>query len=180
MKLKDGREIEVRELEKEDAGAVIAYLNEVAGETDFLSFGKNEFTLTLKEEEDFIQGMKDSNNSLLLGAFDEGRMIACCNVSGLSGLKNRYRHRASLGISIRKEYWNQGLGRYLMELLIDYARKHPVINMVELEVSADNDRGIHLYQSLGFQMVGEYKRFFLVGDHYCNAYYMQLDLIDKK
>ena len=180
MKLKDGKEVVVRELNKEDAEEVIAYLNEVAGETDFLSFGENEFNLTVKEEEDFIHGMNESESALLLGVFDEGRMIACCSVNGVMAFKKRYSHRATLGITIRKEYWNLGLGRQLMEQLIGFVRNHPVLNMIELEVSTDNERGIHLYQSLGFQIIGEYQRFFLVDDNYCNAYYMQLDLLDKK
>ena len=39
MKLKDGRELTLRKAEKGDAANILAYLNQIGGESDNLLFG---------------------------------------------------------------------------------------------------------------------------------------------
>lgn len=40
---------------KEDSSNIITYLNEVAGETDYLSFGQGEFAFSIAEEAEYIE-----------------------------------------------------------------------------------------------------------------------------
>lgn len=48
--LKNGQIMMIREATKEDSSNIITYLNEVAGETDYLSFGQGEFAFSIAEE----------------------------------------------------------------------------------------------------------------------------------
>ncbi|MFC1975011.1 hypothetical protein ACFLXQ_01275 [Chloroflexota bacterium] len=52
--LKNNRLLLIREAVVNDARAVLDYVQSVSGESDFLSFGPNEFELTEPEEEAFI------------------------------------------------------------------------------------------------------------------------------
>ena len=178
MKLKNNLEVVIRELENKDAEAAVSYLNSVGGESDFLSFGENEFKLTIEEESLFIENMKKRENAILLGAFYNEELIAIANLSGLSDW-NRQKHRAVLGITIRKTFWNLGLGKEMMRQLLSFASNHEYIEIIELQVSTENLIAIALYESFGFETVGKAKRFFKIGTKSCDAYYMQLDLKSK-
>lgn len=56
-KLKNGLELVIREAKKKDAGKIIDYVNKVAGETDYLTFGKGEFSMTEEAEGNFIENI---------------------------------------------------------------------------------------------------------------------------
>ncbi|MDH7571266.1 MAG: GNAT family N-acetyltransferase, partial [Armatimonadota bacterium] len=59
-----------------------------------------------------------------------------------------------LGIAIADSYQNMGLGRALMEALIEEARLQGKLGL-QLTVYKENARAIHLYSRLGFQLTGE-------------------------
>ena len=58
-------EFDIREATPEDAEKIIAYLAQVGGETDYLSFGKEGLPISTAEEEKFIQNMKEEEHSVL-------------------------------------------------------------------------------------------------------------------
>lgn len=50
-------EFDIREAAPKDAEKIIAYLAQVGGETDYLSFGKEGLPISTEEEEKFIQNI---------------------------------------------------------------------------------------------------------------------------
>ena len=60
-------EFDIREATPEDAEKIIAYLAQVGGETDYLSFGKEGLTISTEEEEKFIQNINKEEHSVLYG-----------------------------------------------------------------------------------------------------------------
>ena len=56
-------------------------------------------------------------------------------------------------IAVNPEYRSHGLGRQLMLLLLEQAAERRAKNIF-LEVRADNERAIALYESLGFAEIG--------------------------
>ena len=75
----------------------------------------------------------------------------------------KYRHRAVMGISVRKDHWGCGLGSYLMQLAIDQTRANG-FEQLELGVYSDNARAIHLYEKFGFERYGIQPRAFKLKD----------------
>lgn len=59
-----------------------------------------------------------------------------------------------VSIVVADAFQNQGLGRQLMQLLIEAARRGAKRGL-ELDVYKENARAIHLYESLGFKKIGE-------------------------
>ena len=84
----------------------------------------------------------------------------------------RIRHRAKLAISVRKDYWNQGIGTEMLKRIIEQA-KEMKIRVIELEVISDNARGINLYHKMGFVDIGIYKDYFYVNEKFKDAVVMQ-------
>ena len=66
----------------------------------------------------------------------------------------RMRHGATLGILVHTGYQNMGVGTALMKAVLDLADNWLMLVRVELEVFADNERAIHLYEKFGFEKEG--------------------------
>ena len=56
-------EFDIREAAPKDAEKIIAYLAQVGGETDYLSFGKEGLPISTEEEEKFIQNINKEEHS---------------------------------------------------------------------------------------------------------------------
>ena len=55
---------------------------------------------------------------------------------------------------IYTDYQGRGIGRALMESLLDIADNWLMLKRVELSVFTDNERAVRLYESLGFVVEG--------------------------
>jgi len=64
-----------------------------------------------------------------------------------------------LNVCVRMDFREHGVGRYLVNMLIDHARSVLVTDMF-LEVRPSNPSAIHLYESLGFRRVGLRKGYY--------------------
>jgi ribosomal-protein-alanine N-acetyltransferase len=64
-----------------------------------------------------------------------------------------------LNVCVRIDFRDQGLGRYLVCMLIDHARSALVTDLF-LEVRPSNPGAIHLYESMGFQRIGVRKGYY--------------------
>ena len=62
-----------------DAIDLVAYANHIGGETNFLTFGQNEFHLTVDQEKQFISDLDHNKNGLLLitRLKESGEVISC-------------------------------------------------------------------------------------------------------
>ena len=152
LALRDGREITIRSVEPEDAARMLQYMKTMLGETPFLLRTPEEFDYTPEEEARILAGRKNDPCSLMLVAETEGEIIASADVCP-HGSKSRVQHRAELGISVRKDYWHQGIGSALMERLIPFA-KQSGFEQIELTVESKNQRALRLYHKNGFVIYG--------------------------
>lgn len=69
----------------------------------------------------------------------------------------RRAHAAHLGISVHDDYQGRGVGKALMQALIDLADLWTPYTRIELGVYSDNARAIALYKSFGFEEEGRFK-----------------------
>ena len=160
----------VREALPDDAERMILYLNQVGGESDNLLHGENEFNVPIEGVKRKLAMSKDSENSIVLIALDNEQIIARAELEGY--YPARIRHRAKFSISVRKEYWNQGIGTDMLNRIFEQAKKMN-IRIIELEVVSDNARGINLYHKMGFVDIGIYKKYFYLNGMYKDAVVMQ-------
>ena len=90
---------------------------------------------------------------LIVGAFD-GTQLA-----GAAGLafetRERLRHKCTLfGMVVDPAARRRGLGRALVEAVLDEARRRPVLRLMQLTVSEGNTAAEGLYRRCGFERFG--------------------------
>ena len=79
-------------------------------------------------------------------------------VSITADFHERIRHIGQVFIVVKRAFWNQGIGKFLLEEAINWAENSGVIRRLELTVQARNERAVHLYQAFGFEIEGVQKR----------------------
>ena len=168
----DKTQLQIRELQPDDAEVLIAYTKQIGGESDNLTFGADGFPVTVEKEREILQSMIDDPHSVMLGVWRGNDLIAD---GSLNSLPRRMSHRAELGMTVSKANWNQGIGSMLMERLIQYAKDNG-IELIYLEVRKDNAAAIHLYEKFGFRQTGTLPAYFKIGNEYIDFISMCLDL----
>ncbi len=174
VQLKSGKRLTIREASESDAAAILEYLEVVSGETDFLSFGPGEFELTLPQEEEYLCACRSAANQLyVVGTIDE-MIVATTNFAG--GPRPRNAHCGEFGMSVRRDFWGDGVGAAMLDALLDWATDNPAVTKVNLRVRADNARAIGLYVSRGFESEGVVRRDFRVAGEYFDHQLMGRDV----
>lgn len=153
--LKDGRTAILRAPEVRDAAALIELLKTVYAETHFLSSYPEEITLSQEDEERWIVGHCQSPLVYDILCEIDGEIVGSCNLLRKKQLK--LRHRATVGISIKQKYWNLGIGTAMFREMIALACAWGV-EQLELEYIEGNERGLRLYEKMGFRTVAERPR----------------------
>lgn len=173
--LKNGRKCILRHAVETDAAAVLEHMKLSFSQTDYLLRYPDEMHMSEAQEADFLKSYAISADSLMLCAELDGKIIA---VAGLNpvGRMDKLRHRADLGISVQKDFWNLGIGRAMLEDII-YAAGKTGYTQLELEAVLENNRAIALYEKLGFVIYGKNERAFRLRDgRYMSALLMRLEL----
>lgn len=170
--LYDGRTLVIRAARVSDAELLVDYVEGVSGESDFLTFGPGEFAITLEKEREYLEAIAKSPNECYLVALIDGNLVATINFKG--GPRPRIRHAGELGISVRKAEWGKGIGCFLMEALIAWARSTGTIRKLDLRVRVDNARAIGLYRKLGFEVEGRIRDELQINGRYYDLYAMGL------
>ena len=137
------------------AQGLISYMIQVNQETTFLSMEPGEFerSYPVEKEQIYLDSIAQSQDRQLLIAISEtGEIAGNCRCE-YPGDRQRLRHTAVLDISVRKDYWRQGLGRRLMEVQEAWAKSQGVEKLC-LEVDTANLPAIGLYLRQGFTVEG--------------------------
>ena len=129
--------------------------------------------LTVDEEENILENIYNSDKSIFLLTCLNDEIIGLGNISAKT--RNRMNHKAVLGISIKKEFWGQGIAQELMAKLIEFSNESG-LEIIELTVRSDNERAINLYKKFDFIKTGIIPQDMKMDGEYFDTDYMVLDL----
>lgn len=174
MRLKNDMILQINKAAKGDAAGMVEFLNLIGGESDNLLFGANGFQMTAEAEEIFIENLLESDVSALLVGKIEDEIV--CVGSIMTSPRERISHQAELSLSVKKKYWGLGIGTYLMEAMISFAKRNGKTEILHLGVKSDNINAINLYKKMGFHEVGRHKNFFKIEGNYYDEILMDLYL----
>jgi len=147
----NGKEITFRIPQKTDVNALLEFINKLADEDTFISVRKRK---NKKEEIEYLakitQALKQKKG-FTITAFYQNKVVANGEVNRMG---ERREHVGLLGISVARDFRDQGIGEWLMKELIRIAKEILKVKLITLEVFSNNSRAIHLYQKLGFGECG--------------------------
>ncbi len=149
--LKNGKQATFRSPRKEDAAALLDYLRKTAEETDFVLRYPDEVTMTLEQEEAFIERINQSANSYMIICLVDGKHAGNCSMQFHD--KRKVRHRGEVAIALVKEFWGMGIGTFMFEEMLQLAREYGA-SQLELGMVDGNERGLALYRKMGFREYG--------------------------
>ena len=153
FQLKDGREAVLRSPKEEDIESTLEYLVTSAGETDFiLRYPEECKKYTPEGEKKLFEQKNEAPNEAMILCVVDGRVVGNCDIRIFPSMKTQ--HRATIGIALIKEFWNQGIGTKMFEEMIRFAESKETVLQLELEFVEGNTRARHLYEKMGFRITG--------------------------
>lgn len=166
----------IRHITENDSEQFLLLGKALDQETQFMMLEPGERTLTVEEQRQRILGVLAKDNQVIFVVEHENRLVGFLGAFG--GGYQRNRHCAYIVTGVLQEFVGRGLGKHLFQALDDWALEH-TIHRLELTVMCHNERAVHLYQKMGFEMEGVKKDSLLVNSRYVDEYYMAKILAEK-
>lgn len=174
FKLKNGISIKIRVAHATDAQALIDLKCSYIEESGTIPLNIDEYDTRTEKEEELINKYNSSKNGLLLVAEHEGKLIGNIDITGHE--RQKMAHTAMLGMGLHKDWRNIGLGTLLIQEATDWAKYNSPLELIWLDVYANNTLGFNLYQKMGFRINGRIPKFFKHKDIYFDKISMYLKL----
>lgn len=173
IKLKNGTTAVLKTPDTTDAEMLLNCIKTSSGETVFLSRYLEDWEgVTTENEEKWISNARESDNTLVIACYFDGKIVGNCDINFFSDLKTL--HRSVIGIAILKDFWNLGIGSAMLSELVKAAIERNGTEIIELEYLEGNERGKALYEKFGFETVAVKPRICKLKDgSYQDLFYMQ-------
>ena len=152
-----------RLVRESDASAYLEFFRSVASETDNLACSvKEAAAMTVEDEQAFIRNTNGSGSFSIIAIIDDS-ICGSCDIRIQN--RERLRHRAEMGIAVRKEYWGTGVAQHLLGEALAEAKRRG-IRAISLTVRADNKRAVAFYKRNGFELSGVPRMLFCIDGKY--------------
>lgn len=168
--LKSGHLITIRVPEQEEAQHLIDLKRSYIKGSSTIPLTLEEYPVDLKKESNLIKEYQENENSILLIAEFNNKFIG--NIDLIGSKRYKMLHTAMIAIGIKEEWRNQGLGKLLIESVIEWAKIYSKIEIIWLDVYSSNEIGYNLYKNTGFKVSGIINNFFKEENGYKNKVQM--------
>jgi RimJ/RimL family protein N-acetyltransferase len=146
-----GETIVLRAIEREDLPAYVTWLNDPQV---LEQFGQM-VPLSLTREEQWYEQMLQDASMRNFAIEYEGQHIGGAGFSHIDFRKRT----AEVGLFIgRVDLWDHGLGYDVLNTLVRFGFEQMNLNRIYLRVFENNERGVHLYNKVGFQHEGRWRQ----------------------
>lgn len=176
--LKNNLKVNIVYLSKKDLPLFYQLLNELSKEDTFLYFSGEK--ITQKEVKEFIQinlNAIKTNNGVFLSAYYKNNIIGFTRIIRIFQKRKRQLHVAKLGIAIKKDFRNLGLGKILLSQVLQEAKnKIKGLRIITLNVFSENKQAINLYKKFGFKEYGRLKEGIFYKGKYIDEVLMYLKI----
>lgn len=158
IEITNGKSVHIRTATPSDAESLNNTVREYLADSDYIPKLASEFTASVEDTRRWITSFIDADNSTLLVAEYDGKIIGNIDLTGSTRVIMR--HTAVIGMGMLKQWRGKGLGTALMKAAIAWAESHEIIETLWLQVYHDNVAGTKLYTKMGFEKTGLIKDFF--------------------
>lgn len=178
LKLKNNEKVIIRHLKKTDIDGVWKNFNDVIDEGIYLPV----FTPVISsiEKEAWYENIKREKETCIVAENSTLKsplnIIGQCEISNLEWEASL--HVGRLGVIVAQNYRDMGIGYNLIDVAIHESKILNNKEKIILSCFSTNERALHLYKKLGFEVVGVRKKQFYMNSTYYDEVMQEL-LIDN-
>lgn len=152
FKLKNGKTLILRTALAKDASQIVKLMKDVIKEGHYTLYEPDEYKSTAKSEAKRITVFKNAPGKIyLVGEIEK-------EITGFISFDNwntrRTAHTGLFSVYLKKKWRDLGIGRILVNGLIEWGKNNPVNKKISLAVFSTNKNAIALYKKLGFKQEG--------------------------
>ena len=126
--------------------------------------------VTMLEHQNWYEQLMSDSKNLYFSVCYQAMFIGC---TGLRQIDMR-NQKAAFFIFLNGRYTKKGWGTLATELCVQYAFKYLNLHKVYLEVLSTNTAAIQLYQKVGFQQAGVFKKDYFSEGSFKDVLYFEL------
>ena len=147
--LKDSQvSVVIRSYEPGDQEAIQEFARQVARETTHTLKYEPMPEMTREHPSHQYDGVIKHPVNLTLGAFLNDKLVGDLRFFQRNESHPWIKHIGVFGMAVAQDYWGEGLGSKMLQLMIEHAEKKGIVR-IEAEVRVANKNGLRLYQKNG-------------------------------
>lgn len=153
IECKDGKPIVLRSAKPSDANKINDLTSEIFRTSDYLITTPEEFSsFNEDQQKERLMRYESDEGCILLVAEYNRELIGMLDFQ--NGKRKRIAHKGVFGMSVRSSWRNKGVGKILLEGLIQWVKEHASIEVINLEVIEANKSAVALYSQMNFETTG--------------------------
>lgn len=164
IRLKNNENVLIRQAEVTDAKALVNVIKEYLDDSEYIPINSEDFNKSELDIKNWINTLISADNSNLLVAEFNGKLIGNLDITGHH--RKMLKHTARLGMGILTNWRGLGLGYQMLNYALEWAKTNHALEIITLDVYAENKAGISLYYKLGFNEIGKTPNFIKADDRY--------------
>jgi RimJ/RimL family protein N-acetyltransferase len=164
-----GKKIRLVPMEREDLPKSQTWVNDVQLNIKMLRV----LPVSRLDQERWLEEISRNHSKLVFAIKD---IVTSCHIGNTGFYSIDWIHRRSeYWILIgEKDYWGQGIGSEVLELMQRYAFKNLNLNKLYLNVGANNHRAIAVYKKLGFVQEALLREHYYIEGEYTDVIAMSI------
>ncbi|GAA0590966.1 spermidine N1-acetyltransferase [Virgibacillus siamensis] len=160
------QKLRLRTIEKTD----LEFLHKLNNDPDVMKFWFEEPYMSMEKlKEAHEKSQNSTQHRQFILALDNEKI----GYVGLFDMEERHRN-AEFGIMIDPEFQGNGYAGKATKLALEYGFQQLNLHKIFLFVAKKNEKAIHIYEKIGFQIEGELKEHFFVDGTYHDAVMMRI------
>ncbi len=139
----------------------------------FLVTYDDELQVTEEKWRERIDNSVKGDNGVMVVAETEGNLVGLVGIT--YGRHPKIKHSAHIwGTYVTPDFRGKGIGRRLMEKVIEIAKANSSVKKIKIEVVAEQESAAKLYEKMGFIHIGTAKDELFVDGTYFDIYIMEM------
>ncbi len=170
LKLKNGKVLTLRSALVKDASQIVKLMKDIVKEGPYTLAEPDEYKSTVKSESAKIKRFTKAEGKIYLVAEVKNELTGFISFDNWD--TRRTAHTGLFSVFIKKKYRGMGIGKILVNGMLDWAKDNPLNRKISLFVFSTNKNAIALYKSLGFKQEGHCPKDMIIDGKYVDSIMM--------
>ncbi len=168
--LKSGKKLILRTALVKDSSQLVKLMRDIVNEGPFTLAEPDEYKSTIKTESRKIKRFKEADGKIYLVAEVSNEITGFITFDNWD--TRRTSHTGLFSVFIKKKWRSKGIGKILINGMLEWSKTNPVNKKISLAVFSTNKNAIALYKALGFKQEGRCPRDIIIDGKYIDSIFM--------